>query len=59
MKKIRQRMKEHKDEKDNPYKYFTYEDLHQFFIDFDLKKEIDQKWGYSNIGVGLLGNTIS
>lgn len=59
MKKIRQRMKEHKDEKDNPYKYFTYEDVHQFFIDFDLKKEIDQKWGYSNIGVGLLGNILA
>lgn len=59
MKTIRQRMKEHKDEKDNPYKYFSHDDLHQFFIDFDLKKEIDQKWGYSNIGVGLLGNVLA
>ena len=40
MKKIRQRMKEHKGEKDNPYKYFTHDDLHQFFIDFDLKKRL-------------------
>lgn len=59
MKKIRQRMKEHKDEKDNPYKYFSHEDVHQFFVDFDLKKEIDKKWGYSNIGVGLLGNVLA
>lgn len=59
MKKIRQRMKEHKDEKDNPYKYFTADDAHQFFIDFDLKKEIDKKWGYSNLAVGLLGNVLA
>jgi CubicO group peptidase (beta-lactamase class C family) len=59
MKKIRQRMKEHKDERDNPYKYFTEGDVHQFFVDFDLKKEIDKKWGYSNIGVGLLGNVLA
>lgn len=59
MKRIRQRMKEHKGEKDNPYKYFTHEDLDQFFIDFDLKKEIGRKWRYSNIAVGLLGNILA
>ncbi len=59
MKKIRQRMKEHKGEKDNPYKYFTHEDFNQFFIDFDLKREIGEKWRYSNIAVGLLGNTLA
>ncbi|MEI3606286.1 serine hydrolase domain-containing protein [Pseudogracilibacillus sp. SE30717A] len=58
-KKLRQRMKEHKDEKHNPYKYLSQEDFNQFFIDFDLKKEIEKKWRYSNIGVGLLGNTLA
>ncbi|WP_158582943.1 serine hydrolase domain-containing protein [Lysinibacillus yapensis] len=59
MKKIRQRLKEHKEDKDNPYKYFSHDDLHQFFMDLDLKKEVDQKWGYSNVGVGLLGNLLA
>lgn len=59
MKKLRQRMKEHKDAKENPYKYFTKEDLHQFFSDYDLKKEINKKWSYSNIAVGLLGNLLA
>ncbi|MBM7714607.1 CubicO group peptidase (beta-lactamase class C family) [Bacillus thermophilus] len=59
MKKIRQRMKENKQDKDNPYKHFTHDDIHQFFLDYDLKREIDQKWRYSNIGVGLLGNILA
>lgn len=58
MKKVRQRMNEHKEEKDNPYKYFSHDDAHEFFINHELKKEIDSKWGYSNIGVGLLGNVL-
>lgn len=36
--------------KDNPYKYFSHDDLHQFFVDTDLKKEIDKKWGSFNLG---------
>lgn len=59
MKTIRKRMKEHKDEKDNPYKYFSPQDFEQFFMDYDLKKEIDTKWRYSNVAVGLLGNILS
>lgn len=59
MKKIRQQMKENKDARDNVYKNFTSEDFDQFFIDFELKKEIDKKWRYSNIAVGLLGNTLA
>lgn len=59
MKKLRKRLKEHKDEKDNPYKYFSHQDFNQFFIDHDLKQEIGKKWKYSNIGVGLLGNLLA
>lgn len=59
MKKLRTRINEHKEEKNNPYKYFSDQDFEQFFIDFDLKKEIDKKWRYSNIAVGLLGNVLA
>ncbi|MFE8699875.1 serine hydrolase domain-containing protein [Cytobacillus sp. FJAT-54145] len=59
MKKLRKRMKENKQDKDNFFKHYTLDDLHQFYLDFDLKKEIGKKWGYSNIGVGLLGNVLS
>lgn len=56
---IRKRIKENKQEKDNPYKHFTSEDLHQFYVDFDLKRVIDKKWKYSNVAVSLLGNTLA
>lgn len=56
---LRLQMKENKDAKDSPYKYYTSQDLNQFFIDYDLKKEIGKKWGYSNLAVGLLGNTLA
>lgn len=59
MKTIRKNLKENKQEKNNPYKSFTSDHLHQFYIDFDLKKEIGTKWGYSNIGIGLLGNILA
>lgn len=59
MKTLRKRMKEHKNEKDNPYKYFTPQDFNKFFIDYDLKKDIDTKWNYSNAGYGLLANVLS
>ncbi|UOE95826.1 serine hydrolase domain-containing protein [Alkalihalobacillus sp. LMS39] len=58
MKTIRKRMKKNKHDKDNPYKYYSEADFHQFYLDFDLKREIDKKWKYSNIGVGLLGNLL-
>lgn len=40
--KLYQRVKENKDARNNLYKYYLNEDLHQFFTDFDLKKEIEQ-----------------
>ncbi|WP_017729259.1 serine hydrolase domain-containing protein [Halalkalibacterium ligniniphilum] len=59
MKQLHKRIKENKHDKDNPYKYYRVEDLNQFFLDFDLKREIDKKWRYSNIAIGLLGNTLA
>lgn len=59
MKTLRKRMKENKQDKDNVFKHYRQEDLHQFYLDYDLKKDIGKKWGYSNIGIGLLGNVLS
>jgi len=59
MKTIRSNLKKNKEEKNNPYKSFTEDHLHQFYINHTLKKEIGKKWGYSNIGIGLLGNTLA
>ncbi|GAF13695.1 beta-lactamase class C [Bacillus sp. JCM 19046] len=59
MKTIRHSVKKNKDARDNPYKYFTKTNLNQFFLDFDLKQEINKKWRYSNVGIGLLGNTLA
>jgi len=43
----------------NPYANYNIEDLDRFFISYILKKEIDKKWRYSNVGVGFLGNLLS
>lgn len=43
----------------NPYANYKIEDLDQFFTSYILKKEIDKKWRYSNVGVGFLGNLLS
>jgi CubicO group peptidase (beta-lactamase class C family) len=59
MKKLRQRIKENKEEKDNPFKYFTEADLHEFYTNHQPKREVEKKWQYSNIGIGLLGNTLA
>ncbi|KGP72917.1 serine hydrolase domain-containing protein [Pontibacillus yanchengensis] len=58
MKVLRKRMKQDEDAKHNVFKYYTTEDLHRFFTDYPLKKHIGKKWGYSNLGVGLLGNVL-
>lgn len=59
MKVIRKIIKEDKKKKENIYYYYTNEHFHDFYLQHDLKKEIGEKWGYSNIGVGLLGRVLS
>ncbi len=59
MKTIRKNIKEDKERKNNPYKDFSPDDLHRFLSNFTLTKEIGNKWAYSNLGVGLLGNTLA
>ncbi|MEI3607774.1 serine hydrolase [Pseudogracilibacillus sp. SE30717A] len=59
MKTIRKNIKEDKKRKNNPYKDFSPADLHRFFSNFTLTKDVGKKWAYSNLGVGLLGNTLA
>lgn len=59
MKTIRKLLKEDRTRKNNPYKDFTHEDLDQFFLKHKLKKDIGKKWGYSNIGIALLADTLT
>ena len=56
---IRKIMKEDKENKKNVYHHYTKEHFHNFYLEHDLKKEIGKKWGYSNIGFGLLGRVLS
>ncbi|SER25508.1 CubicO group peptidase, beta-lactamase class C family [Gracilibacillus ureilyticus] len=59
MKTLRKILKENKENRNNIYWHYTLEHFNNFFIQHDLKKEIGRKWGYSNIGVGLLGYALS
>jgi len=44
----------------NPYKYYEEEALKEYFRDsINLKKEDQNKYAYSNLGVGILGNALS
>lgn len=59
MKTIRRQLKENKERKSNPYKDFSPADLDRFFTTYKIKREIGKKFVYSNIGLGLLANTLS
>lgn len=44
----------------NPYKYYQEEALKEYFKDYiNLKKEDQDKYAYSNLGVGLLGEVLA
>lgn len=59
MKTLRRQIKENKERKNNPYKDFTPADLDRFFTTYKIKRKIGKKFVYSNIGLGLLANTLS
>ncbi|MBB6452597.1 CubicO group peptidase (beta-lactamase class C family) [Salirhabdus euzebyi] len=59
IKTLRKIIKEDKQNRDNIYKHYSLDYFHDFYMQHDLKKEIGKKWGYSNIGVALLGNVLS
>ena len=45
---------------DNPYKYYDHYDLEDYLINFlEIDKEAIGKFQYSNLGMGILGYTLS
>ncbi len=43
----------------NPYADYTETQLYQFLAGYTLPREIGEKYEYSNLGAGLLGNALS
>jgi serine-type D-Ala-D-Ala carboxypeptidase/endopeptidase len=43
----------------NPYADYTVEQLYEFLSGYTLTRDIGEKYEYSNIGVGLLGNALA
>ena len=43
----------------NPYADYTVDQLYEFLSGYTLTRDIGEKYEYSNVGVGLLGNALS
>jgi CubicO group peptidase (beta-lactamase class C family) len=44
---------------DNPYADYTVDDLYRFLSTHSLKRDVGEKFEYSNLGVGLLGHVLA
>lgn len=43
----------------NPYPHYSVKDLYTFLSGYELPRDIDAKFEYSNMGAGLLGHVLS
>jgi CubicO group peptidase (beta-lactamase class C family) len=43
----------------NPYADYTARDLYDFLATYKLQRDIGERFGYSNLGVGLLGHVLA
>jgi D-alanyl-D-alanine-carboxypeptidase/D-alanyl-D-alanine-endopeptidase len=44
---------------DNPFTDYTVDQLYEYVSNFELTRDIDSKWGYSNIAYTLLGHILT
>lgn len=44
---------------DDPYADYTADDLYAFLSSYELERDIDEAYEYSNLGVGLLGHVLA
>lgn len=42
-----------------PYADYTADDLHAFLSDYELERDVDAAYEYSNLGIGLLGHVLA
>jgi CubicO group peptidase (beta-lactamase class C family) len=44
---------------DNPFADYTAKELYEFISGFELSRDVDARWQYSNIGYALLGHILA
>jgi D-alanyl-D-alanine-carboxypeptidase/D-alanyl-D-alanine-endopeptidase len=44
---------------DNPYADYTEKELYEFISNYELSRDVNERWSYSNIGYSLLGHVLT
>lgn len=44
---------------EQPYRDYAADDLHEFLSGYELERDIDEAYEYSNLGIGLLGHVLA